>query len=128
MILDKRLRLSLGLLARLLGLLQRERKDLDKPHRLVVFPRSQELEAQVAKEWWKENWKQTIQGMLLERDWYLEKVGHFPKEYEDGSEGHKQWSYNPRTKKSREYFAQTYEQKLPLRPKQGKTRLRKKAD
>lgn len=44
----------------------------------------------------------------IQRKEYLENVGRLPEEYPEGSEGHLQWTYNPRTKKSREYFAKTF--------------------
>lgn len=41
----------------------------------------------------------------IQKEEYLKNVGYLPKEYEIGSEGYKQFSYNPRTKESREYLA-----------------------
>jgi len=39
-----------------------------------------------------------------QKGYYLENVGKLPEEFPEGSEGHIQFTYNPRTKVSREYM------------------------
>lgn len=59
-------------------------------------------------DWYKGKWPQTTLARIWEKDWYVQNVGHLPIEFPEGSEGHSQFTYNPRTKKGREYFASTF--------------------
>jgi len=60
----------------------------------------------MAKEWWKEKQANLVETLpWLQEQYYRKDVGPIPTEYPPGSDGYLQYTYNPRTKESRNYAA-----------------------